>query len=155
MKAPKKKQAETPKHPAPAWMDEDLRKDVEHMNPGERQAMAEKLEEKAAQLRDFRQKVPPPEVLATVALRPNIKRAVLAYYDYHGNKNEPNEANKLSNGIRWILEIALPMIEKISNESLLITRYRTREGIEDCVYAERRIGEAVDQWLKKINESES
>ncbi len=117
-------------------------------DPIERQAIAEKLENQAAQLRDFKQRPIPFEKSATVRLRPKVKQAIIAFADRFGAQCKA-EDEKLDCGIRWFLEGALPRFEDIVSATARHAKYRDDEGFEDSVLSEKIIGDAIDNWKAK------
>jgi hypothetical protein len=115
----------------------------------ERCELAEEFENKAAALRNF---LPLPiKIVQTISLeiRPNVKKALLAFHDHHSLENKDQD-EKLSDGARWILEQALCDIETISRRTCSFARYRVAEDMEDTNFTEQRIGEALEKWEDKI-----
>jgi hypothetical protein len=153
-KTDSKKTKKTPKtYPVPSWMESDLQVQAQYLDILERQTLAEKLERQAEQLREIK---PPPvkfEARVDVSLRPNMKRALLAFAMRHGAKEEYTEQTKLQLGIRWFLEGALPLINLVSSNTEKQIHYREAEDMEDSNFTEKLIEDALADYLKS-SESE-
>jgi hypothetical protein len=135
-----------------SWMDDDLQPMAMQLNPLDRHALAEKLEKRAQQLRGFSQPSVPFVKAASIKIRPKMKDAAIAFAEQFGAKYK-TEDEKLDCGIRWVLEISLPRIEELANKTNLHVRYRDAEGFEDSFLSEKLIGDALEKWKSKINQS--
>ena len=140
-------------YPVPAWMDEALKPQAERLDVLGRHQLAAALEQRAKeferQANQLRELKPPPvewAVKAEVRLRPNMKRAVLAFAKHHGADDKHEESVKLELGIRWFLEDALPLITLASKHTDKRIRYRELEGLEDSRFTERLIGDALAKY---------
>src|SRR5260370_33758881 len=105
------------KFAVPQWMDEDLKLQAQWLDTLQRHMLAEKLERQAEQLRELKQPEVKYEAHVEVLLRPNVKRAVLAFVKHHGADDEESEQVRMKLGIRWFLESALPLITTISKHT--------------------------------------
>ena len=131
------------KFAVPQWMDEDLKLQAQWLDTLQRHTLAEKLERHAEQLRELKQPAVKWEAHVEVPLRPNVKRAVLAFAKHHGADAKESEQFRMKVGIQWFLESALPLIVIVSKNAIQQIRYRDAEGLEDSVLSERLIGEAL------------
>jgi hypothetical protein len=135
-----------------AWMDDDLQPMAMKLNALDRHALAEKLENRAAQLRGFKQPGVAFVKTATVKLRPKMQEIIQTFSECFGAKYK-TEDEKLDCGIRWVLEASLPQIEELANKTNLRIKYRDAEGFEDSFLSEKLIGDALEKWKIKINQA--
>jgi hypothetical protein len=148
MKTKKTKAAKKPtvKHPVPEWMADDIKTKAEKLDPGQRVAKAEELERIAAELREF---APPPVKIVGnsqgIPLRPNFKKAVILFAKRFGADDDDEDA-MVRYGIRWALEAALPKLEELRKDAGRRIRYELAEGLQQSVYVEQLIGDAIEKW---------
>jgi predicted transcriptional regulator len=124
------------KHPVPEWMSDDIKAGAAKLDP---------LERIATELRGFSQAPVKLCGEAAIPLRPKFKEAVILFAEHFGGKDE-TEARKVSLGIRWVLEIALPKMEELKNATDRRTYYERAEGVEQSVLVEQLIGDAIEKW---------
>jgi hypothetical protein len=134
------------KYRTPEWMDDELKPTASKLDISQRHALAAKLERQAGQLRGLSEPSIDFVAKTEIELRPNVKKALLLFCERHGSTERGDEKQKLSDGARWFLETALPMIERVSEMAQSFTHYRDTEGLEDSVYSERLIGDALTKW---------
>ena len=146
MKPKKTKEAQKPaKDPVPEWMADDIKAKAKKLNLNERLAKAEELERVASQLRDFAK--PPVEFVcqAKTQLRPKVKEAVILFADFHGGAGK-DEDEKISLGIRWVLEAALPKMEELTRAVNLKCRYNLAEDVSSSNHDEDLIAAAIEKY---------
>jgi hypothetical protein len=144
--------AKPKKHITPEWMDAELKPTASKLDTVQRHALADKLERQASQLRGLAEPSIDFVSKTEVELRPNVQRALLLFSECYGSTERSDEKQKLSDGARWFLETALPMIERISELAQAFAHYRDAEGLEGSVYSERLIGDALERWESKLGQ---
>lgn len=121
MKKPKAKKT----HPVPEWMDKDIAKKAKDMDITKRFALADDLERRAAQLRNFEQKRITGDPVS-VHVRPEMKKAILYYGEKFGDKDKC-----VATAARWMLEVACTMLPQIVERASQLIAYRKAEQVED------------------------
>jgi hypothetical protein len=130
-------------------MDESWKTPVEKLSITDRMELADKLEEQAKQLREFKQKEVPFIGHVVFQLRPNVKRALLYFAKGCGAKDSMDESAILSLGARWFLEYSLPLMQKVIGLQRTCSFYRHDEGVDESHLTESNIAKVMDELESK------
>jgi len=122
------------------WMDADVAKTAKQLDTTERLELAEELERKATQLRGFSDKPLKGTELVSFIIRPKQKEALEFFARQHGE-----ETGDVSIGARWVMEVALTMLQKVSDRAKCLDRYLRAEGLEATHLMEAETAKAIAQ----------